>query len=183
MPDFAQSQFIFVSQFGSVYTLPVIVSLSLSLFLIEQGHRKHAILLLVTLLSVVYATFLKLVFQLPRPAGYISHSNIIGDMYGFPSSHVTFYTAFWGFTIYAIAKLKRINKYLKFAVIAISAYYLVLIGGSRIALGAHSVTDVIGGYFFGSLYLGALIYIDKNSRLKLWQKDKAKNDKSNNSSN
>lgn len=168
----AQGQFGFVSQFGDAFFIPCVVCACLAIYLFQQKKVKKAALMILTLFSFIYSIILKYAFQLPRPQTYVSKHYLLGDSYGFPSSHVTFYTVFWGYILYLALNLKPLNKIYRIIMVASSFYYIILIGASRIALGAHSVKDVVGGYFFGLLFLMALIYTD--SRLgKLWDKNKS----------
>jgi membrane-associated phospholipid phosphatase len=65
---------------------------------------------------------------------------------GFPSSHVMFYTVFFGMLIFLSGKKDWLIK-------VISAFFIITIGASRLYLGMHSLSDVIAGYVFGLLYL------------------------------
>ena len=64
--------------------------------------------------------------------------------------------AFYGFLIYLIYKKVK-NKYLKWTLISTLSIIVFLIGISRIYLGAHYATDVIGGWIIGDVYLAFFI--------------------------
>lgn len=88
-----------------------------------------------TLLCVV----LKNLFQIARPP-MTYHMIPVNSVYGFPSADVLVATVFWGI-IYFRGRTKLL-KYL-------SVSLITLIGLSRIYLGVHSLSDVVGGAFFG----------------------------------
>ena len=75
--------------------------------------------------------------------------------YSFPSGHVTEYTLFFGFCFYlAFTLLKK--GVLRTVLLSICAIMIILIGPSRIWLGAHWASDVLGGY---TLALGLLLLV------------------------
>ncbi len=61
-------------------------------------------------------------------------------------------TAFYGFLIYLIYK-KVQNKSLKITLIILLALLIVAIGLSRIYLGVHYTSDVLGGFLLSISYL------------------------------
>ena len=81
--------------------------------------------------------------------------------YSFPSGHSMVSFAYYGLLIYLIYKYID-NKVLKYILIFILTTIILLVGLSRIYLGVHYTTDVLGGYIFGLLYLIIFInYIEK----------------------
>ena len=64
--------------------------------------------------------------------------------------------AFYGFLIYLIYKNIK-NKYLKTTLIIILSLLIIAIGISRIYLGVHYLSDVIGGFLISIFYL--IVYI------------------------
>ena len=70
----------------------------------------------------------------------------------FPSGHATAAVAVYGFLAYAIARvLPSIRE--RFEVAYWTAILILLIGLSRILLGVHFLTDVIGGLLVGGFWL------------------------------
>ncbi len=80
------------------------------------------------------------------------------DSYSFPSGHVLFYTAFFGFLLFLSYTLLK-PSFIRGLLIVILAGLIILVGPSRIYLGGHWASDVIGEYLFGSLWLTLSIYI------------------------
>jgi membrane-associated phospholipid phosphatase len=70
----------------------------------------------------------------------------------FPSGHATAAMAVYGFIAYAIARvLPGVPE--RFEVAYWTAVLILLIGFSRIFLGVHYLTDVIGGFLVGGFWL------------------------------
>lgn len=98
---------------------------------------------------------LKLIIARPRP-------NILRLVeesgYSFPSGHAMISVAFYGFIIYIICK--KDYKLIWKLVISIPLLLLIiLVGISRIYLGVHFASDIIGAYMVGFMYL--IIFIKK----------------------
>ncbi len=76
--------------------------------------------------------------------------------FSFPSGHATLAAAFYGFLIYLVWRLMPAG-FLRNVVVTALALLIVLIAFSRLYLGVHYLSDVIGGLVLGAAfaYLGA----------------------------
>lgn len=151
---------IFISFLGSAITL---ITLALaSIFLVKD--KKYSKLIMLNLaLSFILNRILKLIIARPRPPRL---RLVIENGYSFPSGHSMVSFAFYGFLIYLINKNLK-NKKIKYPLIILLSLLILLIGISRIYLGVHYVTDVLGGYIIGLIYLIAFIKILKKKKIKL----------------
>ena len=106
-------------------------------------------LVIITILNQL----IKRILQRPRPTEY----RIIEETgYSFPSGHSMVSMAFYGYLIYLIYKYVK-NKYLKWISIVLLSILICSIGVSRIYLGVHYTSDVLGGFLLSISYL--VIYI------------------------
>ncbi len=135
------------------FVIPVMVVA----FLYSLGLRWEAVAaLLVAVTSSGIDTLVKDLIQRPRPTINLVHVFRILDSYSFPSGHVVFYVAFFGFTLFlAYALLKE--SVTRTIVILVSGVLILLVGISRIYQGEHWASDVAGAYLLGSLILVANI--------------------------
>ncbi len=77
--------------------------------------------------------------------------------YSFPSGHSMVSMTFYGIIIYLV--YKNVNdKYLKWLLITLLSLLILAIGFSRVYVGVHYFTDVIGGFLLGLAYL--VIYVN-----------------------
>ncbi|OPX41988.1 undecaprenyl pyrophosphate phosphatase [Ruminiclostridium hungatei] len=75
----------------------------------------------------------------------------------FPSGHSMAAACFYGFFIYLCCRYLKSGY--KIAVTAVLAALICLIGLSRIYLGVHYASDVLGGFSFGVFWIGAITLI------------------------
>lgn len=105
------------------------------------------------LVAYIFNIIIKNIVQRPRPP--IEMQLVIQpSTYSFVSSHTLITTTLWGLTIYYLNKYCR-NKILKYSGIILGIFWMMFVGISRIWLGVHNPTDIIGGYFLGLI----LVYI------------------------
>lgn len=71
--------------------------------------------------------------------------------YGFPSGHASISTAIAIVLIYFIFKRMK-NKKASYLVSGVLVTYLLLVGISRVYLGVHYTTDVLGGWFLSVVW-------------------------------
>lgn len=83
--------------------------------------------------------------------------------YSFPSGHSMVSVALYGIIVYTIYKNVK-NKYVKWISIVLLSLLVLLIGFSRIYVGVHYFTDVVGGFTLGLVVL--IIYIDIYDKVK-----------------
>ncbi len=93
-----------------------------------------------------------------RPRPDASLVNVITELstYSFPSGHVMFYVTFFGFLLFLSLRLLK-RPWQRALVSAILILLIALVGLSRMVLGEHWATDVLGGYLLGSLMLALSI--------------------------
>jgi undecaprenyl-diphosphatase len=99
---------------------------------------------------------IKLLVERPRPADEsIRVVSAVLD-YSFPSGHVVGYTCLYGLLFFLVYVLFK-RSWWRTAVLTALAVLIGLIGVSRIHLGHHWVSDVLGGYALGTAYLLLLV--------------------------
>ena len=128
------------------------VVVPLSLFF-RRGHALYAVLLLISSAgAALLATFLKYLFQRPRPE--LFESDYTASFYSFPSGHATIAVAFYGTLALLIAL--RLQDWRRWAVLVVGAALALLLGLSRLYLGVHYPTDILAGYLAATLWTGTV---------------------------
>lgn len=148
--DFATPIAKFVTNFGGAIFL---IILAMTLLILIKDKKIGLSILSNLVIITVLNQLLKIILQRPRPTDY----RIIEETgYSFPSGHSMISMAFYGYLIYLIYKYVK-NKYIKWISIVLLSILICSIGVSRIYLGVHYTSDVLGGFFISISYL--IIYI------------------------
>jgi len=119
--------------------------------------RLEAIFLALTLLGDGLGGLIKLVVGRHRPSSSLVHVVTPLSSPSFPSGHTVHYTVFFGFILFILLANFH-SSWGRNLLVTICALLIVLIGFSRVYLGEHWVTDVLGGYLLGALCLIPIIY-------------------------
>ncbi len=132
-----------------------VIALTLLALLFLKNKRIGILMSIDLIVITIFQYILKFIFARPRPIGI----NLIEETnYSFPSGHSLTAMAFYGFIIYLIYKSNL--KYKKVYIILLSILIL-LIGLSRVYLGVHFITDVLGGFTFSLFYLIIFVELTK----------------------
>lgn len=144
-----------ITNLGGAYVLILITILS---FVVIKNKRIGIListnLVVITILNLV----LKSIIQRPRPEGY---RLIMESGYSFPSGHSMVSMAFYGLIIYLIWKKMR-YKPLKYILCTLLSLLVILIGISRIYLGVHYASDVVGGFIISIAYLIVFVTVTRS---------------------
>lgn len=137
-----------ISWFGRTPVSMVMVGLS-SLVCLILGYKKEALLVLSTLLSGVVGLALKMLINRPRPSKDLVVLLEETKYQSFPSGHVLFYTVFFGSLLLIILHAQKIRLKIKLFLITLCLSVIFFGAVSRVYLGAHWFTDVLGGFIVG----------------------------------
>ncbi len=139
--------------FGSPLWFYVIVTPAV-LWVWRRGHVRLAIFLVVTTLGGgLLDTVVKEVVARPRP----SLAEPVATAHGksFPSGHAMSSTVAYGALL--LTFLPVIARRYRIVVFAGAVVLVLAIGFSRLALGVHYITDVLGGFVLGLAWLAASV--------------------------
>ena len=140
----------FITNFGGAIFLIVV---TIVLFILIKNKKIRLSIFSNLVIITILNQLLKRILQRPRPTEY----RIIEETgYSFPSGHSMISMAFYGYLIYLIYKYAK-NKYIKWISIVLLSILICAIGISRIYLGVHYTSDVLGGFLISISYL--IIYI------------------------
>jgi len=143
-----------ITMFGSAYFIAA-STLVFSIWLWLEKKKSYVI----SLWLVIAGTFLsgsliKFIIARPRPLPTFFFEN----SYAFPSLHAAMALVFLMFlTYYAIKTYPRWSRSISLVLVAI--FMILVIGFSRIYLGVHYFSDVLGGYLLGTFWfiLGVIV--------------------------
>lgn len=119
------------------------------------GRPQGIMILAAGLISLLDAA-IKLGINRPRPTPFQVHIIGINHGNGFPSGHTFFATIFLGFLAYLLFTGLK-NRHQRILSLIVLIFFALLVGTSRIYLGAHWPSDVLGGFVIGGFFLTLLI--------------------------
>ncbi|MGH2531355.1 MAG: phosphatase PAP2 family protein [Thermomicrobiales bacterium] len=136
---------------------PIMLALSagLVLTLLKLGRTEPALFLLAAVVASVANPVLKAICDSPRPTADLVRIAEEAAGLGFPSGHVMKVVLTYG-AILVLSRDLLPRRGPRLLVQAWAVGIIVATGFSRIYVGAHWPSDVVGGYLWGGVLLGAL---------------------------
>jgi len=149
-PVWLTTTFKFITAFGS-FAIAGLLAIVFSAILWQRHKRVEAIFLMISIASVLMIDPLKSLISRPRPdAAIIGFVPIEMGGFSFPSGHSVLSSSVYGFLLVII--IIDLRGRLRIAAASFLLVSIILIGLSRIYLGAHYLSDVIGGLLLGSAW-------------------------------
>ena len=137
-----------------------IIVAAIALLVWWRTNWREAVLVLTAGILAATSSLFKAIIGRPRPSPDLVTVFSPPDTSSFPSGHSFFVVIVLGLSAYFVVTRLQ-NKVLRVSILSILIALVLLLGISRVYLGAHWPSDVIGGYFTGGVFLTALIWIDK----------------------
>ena len=149
----------FITNFGGAVFLSIA---TIALLLLIKNKKIGLSIFSNIVIITILNQLLKRILRRPRPTEF----RIVEETgYSFPSGHSMVSMAFYGYLIYFIYRYIK-NKYIKWSLIVLLSILICLIGISRIYLGVHYTSDVLGGFLLSISYLVVYISLIKNLKIK-----------------
>jgi membrane-associated phospholipid phosphatase len=119
-------------------------------------HWEAVTALLAAILPGIVNILVKELIRRPRPAADLVNVFRVLDSYSFPSGHVMFYTGFFGFLWFVVFTLLK-SSWKRTLLLLLLGSLIALVGVSRIYLGQHWASDILGAFLLGGLTLTLIL--------------------------
>ena len=143
-----------ITNISSAYSL---IALSILLLLIIKKKKIPLLISFNLIFSFLTSQLVKIILRRERPAD-ISLVNAVG--FSYPSGHSMVSMAYFGFLAYLV--YKYVKDIIPKTILIITIFLMIIaIGFSRIYLGVHYFSDVLGGFLLSISYIMLFININK----------------------
>ena len=154
-----------VSKLGDAWVALSLVGAAVLLLLLFR-RRADALMTAVSLVPIAVGNLLKMAVGRARPEQAMAGTEVTG--LAFPSGHALFALLFAAILIVLAEELIQ-TSWVRRGAQAVLAALALAIGLSRVYLGAHWPSDVIGGYLFGGASMVLLLAFRDVLRSRGWQ--------------
>ncbi len=140
------------------------ISLAILLILYVSGLKWEALVAFANVVGISVLGFgIKLLVERPRPSADLV--NVISQLsdYSFPSGHVLYFTAFFGFLLFLTFTLLK-TPWWRTLLLVVLGGMVALIGWSRIYEGQHWASDVLASYLLGSVWLTLSVHVYRRGK-------------------
>lgn len=134
----------------------MLLTLGFTVMLVLGRQLPAALLVLATMPARHLSGRLKALLDSPRPSAELVRITEHASGLGFPSGHVLGATLLYGALFYLAPRVVP-QRGMRLAVQTVALVMIVLTGVSRVYVGAHWPSDVLGGYLWGTITLLVLI--------------------------
>ena len=154
-----------ISFFGKPLWLGIAIAIG-AVYVFWRGRRRLALYLAVTAIGGgLVDSAVKLLVNRPRPDAHAALVHALGK--SFPSGHAMSSTVTYGALL--LVFLRALPRRGKVAAFVATVTLVLLIGISRLMLGVHFISDVVGGYILGLAWL-----FGSTAAFSIWRKEEGK---------
>ena len=136
----------FITSFGHEQNWRYSLITAIIILLICKKYKETILYVIALPLSTFLYSFIKDIIARPRPPMDMRLIEVSNTSY--PSGHSATSMVTYGLLIYFVCKYVK-NKPLKVSLISLLSCLILLVGFSRVWVGVHFPTDVIGGFSLG----------------------------------
>lgn len=136
-----------------------LIALTALAFWLFRWHLEALVLVFISLTSALLNILVKVLIARPRPSQPLVDVLQHATGASFPSGHVMSYVAFWGTLFTFSLILFRGKHWWRSALLIISGLFVILVGISRIYLGDHWASDVLGAYLLSGLWVWVCLWV------------------------
>jgi membrane-associated phospholipid phosphatase len=145
-----------ITEFGSSEWIAIVLSTAVLFFVFKRWWASLLTIVIAVPGGMLLNEWVKLLVHRHRPfedGWFVDWSG-----YSFASGHTIGATLLYGqLALFLIPVIK--SRRGRVLVLSVATFVVALVGFSRIALGAHYFTDVLGGIFFGLMWLTLCLFI------------------------
>ncbi|HTY15743.1 MAG TPA: phosphatase PAP2 family protein [Methanoregulaceae archaeon] len=149
-----------VSFLGDRFVPVILVATVAAICAVKKKWVDTVFVALTLISSAAIAGTLKAIIGRPRPPGFsLDPYDLFQpfNQYSYPSGHVLFFVIFFGFS--GFLAWNYLTGWKRWLSLITCISLITLIGPSRIYLGEHWISDVIGSYIIGTFFLIILILL------------------------
>src|SRR5947209_3219655 len=149
-----------VSSIGNVLVLSAgLVALAAVIFWLVDLRLEAITIVVVSVTSGMLDALIKSIVARPRPTANLVDIITAATGSSFPSGHVMSYVAFWGLLFFFGIILFKGYHWWRTALLILSGLMVALVGPSRVYLGDHWPSDVLGAYLLSGVCLGIWLWL------------------------
>jgi len=139
--------FSYITLLGNTLAITVAAS-AIGLFLLFTKRFSLAVgLAVATIGAASTEVTMKILIERVRPSGF---SDLLPSSFSYPSGHATASMALYGFITYALLVVFPKQRVL---ILSLGAFFILSVGISRLYLGVHYPSDVLGGYLLAAVWI------------------------------
>lgn len=142
-----------VTAFGGSWI--IVIAIAVGLFFLVRRHWSYLAVWVIALVGGgLLSLQMKTLFARPRPV--FINPLLIEESFSFPSAHAMTSLITYGILAYFLWHEVQ-NRILRILIVFAAVLLVILVGISRMTLGVHYLSDVLGGFMAGGIWLGVCI--------------------------
>ncbi len=180
LPAWVLTVFTAITTFNDPIPSGIAAAILIAFMLIKHWLRPALFLGLLVLVANSIDAIIGDAVGRPRPSAHLVHVSAPLNFNSFPSGHTEHIVIFYGFLLFlTLTKPVRTWKHARWLIPlqVLMIFDILIIGIARVFEGEHWVTDVLGGYLSGVIWLTLFIYLYHRQWTRnepgAWQEGKA----------